>query len=326
MADVPIPGVGPRDVLIRVSHCGICGTDLHFVMDGWGRPDSIGGHEYSGSIVAVGSEVSAWSVGDRVVGGGEPGCGRCEACRRNRQGLCSGRSAPGVDEFQGAFAEYVCVEADRLVAVPESLDLREAALCEPLAVALHAMTLSGVREGQRALVTGAGAIGALVVAALKARGVHEIVVSEPSAARREFALRLGASHVTEPESLEVHSSPFVISEGAAHVAFECSGKGQAFEAALCGLGRAGTLVLVGTGMDQPPLAWNRVLLNELTVVGAYNYDDDGFEQAMHLLSSGALPTEHLIHSTDVSLDTMLGACEDLAAGRIAGKVLVSPSL
>src|SRR5947207_5656716 len=107
---VPVPDVGPHDVLVEVSHCGVCGSDLHLVLDGWGRPGSIGGHEWSGVVAAVGPEVTAWSVGDEIVGGPSPRCGSCEQCRAGHPSLCLQRDTPGTGgEVQGAFAKYTKV-------------------------------------------------------------------------------------------------------------------------------------------------------------------------------------------------------------------------
>ncbi len=97
----PVPAPGPGEVLLEVSHCGICGTDLHLVLEGMGRPDSIGGHEYSGRIAALGAGVEGWQLGESVVGTGDRGCGRCSYCRAGRPSLCSSRQAYG-GEFQGA--------------------------------------------------------------------------------------------------------------------------------------------------------------------------------------------------------------------------------
>ena len=182
---VPVPGSG--EVVVEVSHCGVCGSDLHFVIEGWGRPGAIGGHEYSGRVAAVGPGVAGWAVGDPVVGGAMVGCGTCVACRAGRPSLCRARSSPGVGDLQGAFAGFVSCPAAELVRVPEGLPLRTAALTEPLAVALHGITAAALAPGQRALVTGAGPIGLLTVAALRARGVDDVTVSEPAPLRRELA-------------------------------------------------------------------------------------------------------------------------------------------
>lgn len=323
----PLPALGPRDVLVDVSHCGICGTDLHLVLEGMGRPRSIGGHEYSGRIVELGTEVSAWARGDRVVARpGKPPCGRCEFCRVGRTSLCATRDRLGAEaEYQGAFAEYVRVHEEQLYRVPEGLSLRVAALTEPMAVVLHAITLSEIRPRQRALITGAGPIGSFTLAALRARGMDDITVSEPSPVRRALAQRLGATRTVEPEELERPAMPDLVSEDAYHVAFECSGQPAAIQTALAQLERGGRLVLVGTGMKRPKLDHNRVLLNELVLTGAYNYDASGFEAALALLASGKVPADLLLEAEDVPLEGMLAAMERLAAGQLGGKVLVAPS-
>lgn len=320
----PLPELAATEVLLRVSHCGVCGTDLHMVLEGWGLPDSIGGHEFSGRIAACGPAVRDWSVGDAVVGGPVPGCGSCEACRAGRPSLCAERSPASLAEFQGAFAGYVKVEERQLFRVPAALSLREAALTEPLAVALHGISLSGIRPGQRALVCGAGPIGALTIAALGAGGVEDVSVCEPRPSRRALAAALGCRHGVEPEALAVPRMPFTIVDDAYDVVFECSGKAAAFETGLAQLKRGGTLTLVGTGLERPRLDPNRMLLNELTVNGCYEYDATGFEDALALLATGVFPTHLLIEAEDVSLQEILPAMNDLAAGRLAGKVLVQP--
>jgi threonine dehydrogenase-like Zn-dependent dehydrogenase len=321
----PVPRPGPGQVLLEVSHCGVCGSDLHFVLDGWGRPGSVGGHEYSGRVVGLGPDVHGWRVGEAAVGGPLPACGTCLPCRSGRPSLCLARDAPDAAP-SGAFAGYTVVDHRRLVRPPPQLDLRVAALTEPLAVALHAISRSGIAPGQRALVLGAGPIGALVVAALTAGGVEDVRVSEPAPLRRELALRVGAGAAVSPDDLDVptRGDPARIVGDAVDAAFDCSGKARAMEAGLAQLGRGGTLVLVGAGMEAPRLDPNRILLNELVVTGAYCYDADGFADALKLLGSGCLPVEALIEPGDVPLSGMLAAMEGLAAGRIAGKVLVAP--
>lgn len=324
VTDVAEPTLGPTDVLVEVSHCGICGTDLHMVMDGWGRPGSIGGHEYSGRILATGTAVGAWRPGDAIVATPQiEGCGICRDCKRGRPSLCAVRGKPGMDAFQGAFAERVRVDHRQLIRLPDGLSLRDAALCEPLAVAQHAVTLSKIAPGERALVCGAGPIGALIVAILRTREVDDVRVSEPGAARRDLAARLGA-RVLEPAELIAPPLPFDVAEDAVDVAFECSGKASAVEASVAQLARGGRLVLVGTGMEHPKLDSNRVLLNELVVTGAFNYDADGFEHAIELLAAGRLPVGTLIEPDDAPLEDILEAMNDLTAGRRAGKVLVRP--
>jgi 2-desacetyl-2-hydroxyethyl bacteriochlorophyllide A dehydrogenase len=322
---VPMPG--PHEALVEVGHCGVCGTDLHFVLDGWATPGSVGGHEFAGRIAALGTDVNGWKVGDLVAGGPAATCGHCPGCQAGRPSLCARRDEPGTSAPDGAFAGYVLVHHSRLVAVPTALDLRTAALAEPLAVALHALTRGGVRADHRVLVSGAGPIGALVIAALAARGVGSIKVSEPGAARRALAERVGATTTVTPDELVTPSiaEPGRVVDDAVDVAFECSGRADAMEAALAQLVRGGTLVLVGSGITPPRFDPNRILLNELVVTGSFEYDAGGIGDALELLASGRLPTEHLLEPADVALPDLLGAMERLASGELAGKVLVVPT-
>lgn len=324
----PVPTPGPTEVLLEVSHCGVCGTDLHVVLEGMGMPNSVGGHEYSGRIVALGAEVRDWSLGEPVVGGAEVGCGECDCCRAGRPSLCQAREGPGLagPESMGAFADYIKVDASRLLRVPAGLSMREAALTEPLAVALHSITVSRIQPGQRALVTGAGPVGLLAIAALRARGVDDVTVSEPRELRAELALAVGATARVQPDDLQSPPMPFTLVDDPFDAAFECSGNPRAMESALGQLRSMGTLVIVGTGMRRPKLDHNRILLNELIVTGAYNYDEGGFEAALELLASGALPTQHLIEPGDVPLPDILAAIEGLGRGDIGGKVMIVPKL
>jgi L-iditol 2-dehydrogenase len=320
----PVPEVGPNDVLLQVSHCGVCGSDLHMFVDGWGAPNSIGGHEYSGRVVVVGEGVTAWSTGDEVVGGPAQRCGECEYCRAGRPQLCTGRRDPGVGEFQGAFADFVRVHEAEVVRVPPGMSMRAAALAEPLAVALHGLTRGGVRAGQRVLVTGCGPIGTLSIAAARARGVTDIVASEPHPSRRALAERLGATGV-DPGDLSTPRMPFDLVDEPFDVALECSGHGAAMEGALAQLKRSGTLVLVGAGMTPPRLDNNRILLNELVITGAFVYDPDGFPRALELLASPDFPTDVLIESDDVPLEGLSEAVDRLVTGELAAKVLIAPN-
>ena len=319
---------GPRDVLVEVSHCGVCGSDLHLVLEGWGRPGSVGGHEWSGRVVAVGDDVQRYAVGDAVVGGAELPCGECPGCGAGRPSLCVRRQAVGSGGDDGAFAELIRRDERMVEQVPDGLDLRSAALAEPLAVAMHAVARSGVEAGQRALVTGAGPIGALAVVALGLQGVTDIVVSEPNPARRALASRLGATKVVAPDVLEVPTvaEPSRVVSDAVDVALECSGKAAAMVAACAQLTRGGTLVLVGAGMDRPRFDPNRILINELVVTGAFEYEANGIADALAVLASGAIDVAAMVEPEDVSLADLPTAMDKLGSGDLPGKVLVAPSM
>lgn len=321
----PVPTLDPNDVLIEISHCGICGTDLHLVLEQFARPGAVLGHEWAGTVVAAGAAAADWEPGARVVANPQPGCGQCRACRRGRPAVCLRREPPDYLAFRGAFCQYVTVDAGRLLRLPDPLSTRAAALTEPTAIALHTVNLSGVTAEDRVLVTGGGPVGLLTVAVLRARGVEDITVSEPAPRRRERARAVGATRVVTPDELpavpigRIADEPYTF-------AFECSGHASAGEAALDQLDYAGTLVFVGTGSTPSRINHNRMIVLELTAIGAYNYDADGFVPAVELLASGALPLDLLIEPDDVLLDGLLDAMQQLAAGALPGKVLVRPEV
>jgi 2-desacetyl-2-hydroxyethyl bacteriochlorophyllide A dehydrogenase len=322
--ELPVPELGARDALIEVSHCGICGTDLHLVLEKYARPGSVLGHEWSGTIAAVGDNVTDWHVGARVVAGPTPGCGECRACRRGRPSVCLRREPPDLLDFsRGAFGTYKVVDAQRVLPIPEALSTRAAALTEPTAIALHTVNLADVHPGERVLVTGAGPVGLLTTAVLRARGIDDITVSEPAPRRRERALAVGARVALAPDELPRATMGRTVNNAFTHV-FECSGNAHAAEVGLDQLDYAGTFVFVGTGHDMPRVNHNRVIVLELTLIGAYNYDAEGFAPALELLASGALPLDLLIETNDIGLSDIGPTLQRLAAGELPGKVMVVP--
>jgi 2-desacetyl-2-hydroxyethyl bacteriochlorophyllide A dehydrogenase len=321
---VPCPEPRPGEVLVEISECGICGSDLHMVLERYAKPGAILGHEWAG-IVAAAPSGSGWSPGDRVVGNPAPGCGSCRPCRRGRPSVCLNRAAADFVGYRGAFCQYKTVAADSLIRIPDSLPTRVAALAEPMAITLHALRLSGVGPDDRVLVTGAGPVGLLLVAALRAQGISDITVSEPSAVRRQQVLDVGATRVVTPDLLE--QPPLALPVAAPFsVVFECSGHASAVEAGFGQLDYAGTLVIVGTGFEPPRINQNRVIIFELEIIGAYNYNDEGFQPALDLLDSGMLPLDALIEPNNVSLSEVMASMQRLARGEIPSKVMVQPGL
>jgi 2-desacetyl-2-hydroxyethyl bacteriochlorophyllide A dehydrogenase len=321
---VPCPEPGPGEVLVEIAECGICGSDLHMVLERYAKLGAVLGHEWSG-IVAAGPADSGWIPGDRVVGNSLPGCGRCRPCRRGRPSVCLNRATPDFVGYRGAFCQYKTVAADGLIRIPDSLPTRVAALAEPMAITLHALRLADVRPDDRVLVTGAGPVGLLLVAVLRAQGISDVTVSEPSAVRRQQALTVGATRVVAPDSLEPPPMALPVAKPYA-VVFECSGHASALEAGLGQLDYAGTLVIVGTGFEPPKVNQNRMIIFELEIIGAYNYNDEGFEPAVDLLDSGQLPFDALIEPDSIPLSGVMVSMERLARGEIPSKVMVQPGL
>ena len=321
---VPRPEPGPGEVLVEIAECGICGSDLHMVLERYAKPGAVLGHEWSG-IVASAPPDSGWSPGDRVVGNPPPGCGVCRPCRRGRPSVCLNRPKADFAGYRGAFCTYKTVAADGLIRIPDSLPTRVAALTEPMAITLHALRLAGVGRDDRVLVTGAGPVGLLVVAVLRAQGVSDITVSEPSAVRRQQALDVGATRVVTPDMLEQPPMALPVAEPF-EVVFECSGHASAVEAGFGQLDYAGTLVIVGTGFEPPRINQNRMIIFELEIIGAYNYNDEGFQPAVDLLDTATLPFDALIEPANIPLGEVMVSMERLARGEIPSKVMVQPGL
>jgi (R,R)-butanediol dehydrogenase/meso-butanediol dehydrogenase/diacetyl reductase len=291
---VPVPTLGDHDVLVHVAYCGVCGTDLHIVLgdSGWGVPGSIYGHEWSGAIVAVGVAVGRWRVGDRVVG-----------------------------PASGGFAEFLAAEEGALYPVPPNMDLRTAALTEPLAVALHGITRSGATAGDRVLITGGGPIGLLTLAALQANGLGDVTVSEPAPGRHAAIDRLGAT-ATTPGDLEATESYLDLVSEPYDVVIECSGTVAATTQGLTQLRPGGRLVIVGSNFATVPLDPLRVLVQETEIVGSREYDEHGFEDALALLSDETFPVSLLLEASDTTFAGLLPLLHEMQRGAVAGKPLV----
>ena len=321
--EVPVPEPGPGELLVEISACGICGSDLHLVLEQYARPGAVLGHEWSGHVVA--GESPGRGAGERVVFEPTPGCGHCRPCRRGRPSVCVQRPVSDMRDMRGAFAPYVTVPAANLLHVPDSLDMRVAALAEPTAIALHAIELADITVDDRVLVTGAGPVGLLIIATLRALGVTDISVSEPVDLRRDRALAVGAVAALTPDALVDPDIGRTVERAYAAV-FECSGRASAAEQALGQLDFAGTLVFVGTGAKPTRVNHNRMIVLELEAIGAFNYSAEGFGPAVDLLDTGTLPVDLLLEEGDVPLSGVMDAMDRLARGEIAAKVLVRPEV
>ena len=321
VATISVPPLGPQEVLVRVAYCGVCGTDLHIMSGdgGWGVPGAVYGHEWSGEVVAVSPGPSRWSPGDKVVGG-ESTCGTCELCTTGRPSLCRNQEIE-LKPTSGGFSEYVKRHEDSLVAVSAGMDLRAAALAEPLAVALHGVTRSGAGAGDRVLVTGAGPIGLLTLAALMARGVSDVVVSEPVSARRAKVHQLGGTAVA-PSELPAVASYIDVASAPFDAAIECSGTVAATEQALSQLRPGGRLVIVGSNFAPVPLDPLRVLVQELEIVGSRQYDADGFDDALALLRDGRVPWATIIEERQTPYEEFMSLVGHMQHGEVVGKPLV----
>lgn len=329
--DVPLPEVGPEDVLIRVAACGICGSDVHGYDGSSGRriPPLVMGHEAAGVIAAVGSGVEGWAEGDRVTFDSTVYCGRCEYCNRGEVNLCSHRQVVGVscNEFRrhGAFAEYVSVPARILYPLPEDFPMEEAAMLEAVSIALHGVNVAKLKGGERALVIGAGMIGMLTAQAARAKGCSQVMIADVDAARLAMAAEAGI-----PDTLHLSGQELVAEvlkrtggEGV-DVVFEAVGRGETVVASIECVRRGGTVSLIGNIQPEVPLPLQRVVTREIRLQGSCSSAGE-YPEAIRLMASGAITVKPLISAVS-SLEQAADYFERLHA-REPGllKVIVTPN-
>lgn len=321
--DVPIPEPAPYEVLIRVHACGICGSDLAAYKTGTYAEGLIIGHEFGGEIVRLGSDVRGWRVGDRVTCNGVIPCGTCWFCRHNRPSLCQEMIMPGVSH-NGAFAEYVALPARGLLRLPDNVSYRQAALVDPLSNALHAVRLSGLKAGDRALILGAGPIGLCVLLCARLAGARAIYVSEISRARREMAARLGADAVFDPRTVNLYSRLDELTEGRGpDIIFECAGVPQTLQDAITLVRPGGEIMVIALCEVPVPADFMTVTMNELTIRGSYCGQEE-YPMALDFIAQGRVNAEEMISHVIGIEDIVTKGFEVLARPETeAVKVLVA---
>ena len=290
--NVPEPQIGPEDVLIRVSHCAICGSDTHRFKYGMLSPGSILGHEYSGKIVDKGGEVEDFQIGDRVT-------------------LCGGKIVPGKDvyslpprytakekgfyaEKNGAYAEFKVVHNQRIMKIPQSVSNLQASLTEPLAVALHTLRLSKMRLGDSALVIGSGPIGLLTQQCASLSGAGRLYISETNAVRRNVALSLGATEVFDPSAVNLVGEIVNRTEIGVDVVFECAGAAPTLQEALEAVCVSGRVLIVSLAWEPVhclPVDW---VGREVEMKAVYGTLRSEWPIALGLLADKKIQTDPLI--------------------------------
>ncbi len=273
--DAPEPEIGSNDVLIGVKACGICGSDIHGMDGSSGRriPPIIMGHEASGEIVKVGENVTAWKVGDRVAFDSMIFCGKCEACQAGQTNLCPERRVIGVscEEYRrhGAFAEFVQIPQHILVAMPEGLSFEEAAFGEPVGVALHAVSLVAPKQGDTAVVVGAGLIGLLVVQALKRAGCSRVLAVDLDEKRLKLAKELGADASVNSSSDDALEQIRAWAGGdGADIAMEVVGITPTINLAVHSVRKGGKVGAVGNLKATVDFPLQAVVTREIAVLGS----------------------------------------------------------
>ncbi|MBI5580140.1 MAG: zinc-binding dehydrogenase [Deltaproteobacteria bacterium] len=293
----PVPQSG--EVLVAVRCAGICGTDLHIRHDMYSnlQPPVTLGHEFSGVVAEVGADVCSWQTGDRVtVESAAAFCGHCDHCRRGDTQRCPQRQAFGISK-DGAFAHYVVARQEALHCLPGHVSFQEAAMTEPLAVAVHAvMERSCLCRGQVALVTGPGTIGQLVVQVARAAGARVVLSGTArDRDRLELARRLGADHIVFSDQQDVCGAVDLITGGnGADAAFECAGITAAVRDCLASVRKGGEVVQVGLTGRNIELCYDSICLKEITLKGSFTHNHQTWAKAVALLAESNVDLGPLI--------------------------------
>ncbi len=300
LQDVPRPEPKPNELLIKVQACGICGSDVHGFDGSTGRriPPVIMGHEAAGLVEAVGSAVQGFQAGDRVTFDSMISCGACAFCRHGEANLCDSRQVLGVSctEFKrdGAFAEYVVVPQHIAFKLPPTVSFEQAAMVEPVSVAVHAVNLTPITLGDTGLVVGAGMIGLLIVQALRLAGCSRVFAVDVDDARLRMAREMGADETFNPKSCDVKAEILARTNGrGVDVALEAVGATQPIATAIACLRKGGALTLVGNVAPNIDLPLQAVVTRQLRLQGSCASCND-YPACIDLMSRGAIKVDPLI--------------------------------
>ena len=309
-------------VQIQISHCGVCGTDLHIfhgAMDKRVKVPAVLGHEMSGTISALGSGVADWALGDAVTVMPLDPCGNCAACHAGHSHICQNLNFMGIDS-PGAFQSHWTVPAKTLLRLPPNLSLTRGALIEPLAVACHDVRLGAIQPGENVVVIGGGPIGMLVALVAQHAG-GKVIVSEINPFRVEMAGQLGLE-VVNPKEVNLVDMVNERTNGAgADAVFEVSGSQAGADVMTDLLRTRGRIIVVAIFAHKPNIDLFRFFWRELRLLGARVYEREDFARAIEIAAAGDLPLDQLI--TEVtSLDHLGEGFEKMDGGGACMKILM----
>lgn len=326
MKDMPMPVMGPNDVLIKIKKTAICGTDIHiYNWDEWAQQHIpiplITGHEFAGEVVDIGSEVTAYfKIGDKVSGEGHIACGHCRNCRADRAHICRNNVSVGVTR-NGCFAEYLVIPAIQAYGIPDSISERVTSILDPFGNATHT-ALSFDLVGEDVLITGAGPVGIMAAAIAKHVGARYIVITDVNPYRLKLAEKMGVTLAIDPTktSLKQVMTDLGMKEGF-DVGLEMSGNAQAFNDMLTYMNHAGKIALLGFLPKNTGIDWSQVIFKGLILKGIYGREMfDTWYKMTTMLQSG-LNIEPII-THEFPIDDYQKAFEIMRSGE-SGKVILN---
>jgi L-iditol 2-dehydrogenase len=307
--DVSEPQYGPDELLVQVKACAICGSDVHGLDGSTGRrqPPIIMGHEASGVVAAVGSRVEGFAPGDRITFDSTIYCGQCHFCRQGRINLCDNRRVLGVscDDYRqdGALAEFIAIPSRIAYHLPDGVSFEQAAMVEPVSIAVHAVGLAPFTLGVTAVVVGAGTIGLLIIQVLRAAGCKQIIAVDIDDGKFDLARKFGAAQCWDPREGDLVQRLRSLTNGrGADLAFDAVGLRSTVEQAAGLLRKGGALILVGNLSPKAEFPLQSVVTREIALFGS-------------CASSGEYPLcLDLIQQGKVDVDSLISAAPPLKEG------------
>jgi L-iditol 2-dehydrogenase len=300
LTEFPEPEIGPEEILVRVKACGICGSDVHGFDGSTGRriPPIVMGHEASGVVAAVGSEVKGFAEGDRITFDSMISCGKCSFCRKGKLNLCDNRQVLGVScgEYRrhGAFAEYVAVPQQIAFKLPETLSFEHAAMIEPVSVAVHAVGITPVSLGDTAVVVGSGMIGALTMQAARLAGCARIIAVDLEDHKLAMARQSGADDVVNGKTQDPVKYVLDVTNGrGADVVFEAVGATEPIKTAIGCVRKGGTVTLIGNIRPTIELPLQPVVTREIRLQGSCASSGE-YPQCIALMAKGSIDVSPML--------------------------------
>ncbi|SKC54658.1 galactitol-1-phosphate 5-dehydrogenase [Maledivibacter halophilus] len=297
---IEIPKYGEDEVLIRVRACGICGSDIPRAMgDGARYYPIVLGHEFSGEIVNIGSEVENLKIGNKVIAAPLLPCGQCHYCKIAKPAMCENYGFLGSRQ-NGTMAEYVAVKAENVIKIPDYMDYDLAAMVEPVTVALHGIERINLRAGETCIVFGAGTIGLLTLQCLKALGAGKVYIVDIVKEKLDIAKKLGADEAIDPR--EVNLIDHIKKNGKPLFAFETAGTPVTQRQCIDVVDKLGEIVYIGTAHGKVELdgsTFEKILRGELLITGSWMsysgpYPGHEWNLAINLIKEGKINLKPLI--------------------------------
>jgi len=337
--EIEEPKVIKGHVKIKVKWCGICGSDLHEYLGGpifipVEKPHPLSGnvapvvlgHEFSGDVVEIGEGVTNIKVGDRVAVEPMVVCGKCPACKEGKYNLCSSLGFHGLCGSGGGFSQYTVFTEEYVHKIPDSMSYEDAALIEPIAVALHSIRMANFNTGDTAIVLGSGPIGLATIKCLKAAGASLVIVLQRKSIRQEYAKRAGADHVFDPNEVNIAEEVKKITGGlGVNTAFETTGAKIGFDIGIDSLKYGGTMVITSIWEGEVNFNPNVLVFSEKKIVGIIAYRHE-FPATIAQMSDGRIKTQGYV-TKKIALDDIV----EEGFGALTGpekkkhvKILVTP--